>query len=144
MNKFWHICNGSALAKIQSEGLVARLGARSIRFGNSAEAIYVCGSADSATNLSKIPLWATNPENKQFGQMLIEVQTCETGEPDPYFRGGIILKQHIPADRIRFLKTLTEPQTPRCRQQSNLKKWTLMYKRFQIWLLQRNQIVNNF
>lgn len=109
MNKFWHICNGRDLVKIQSEGLVARLGARSIRFGKGVQSIHVCDSPDTAINLSKISLWATNPENKEFGQMLIEIETSETGEPDPFFVGGIILTQNIPADRIRFLERLTKP-----------------------------------
>lgn len=126
MYKFWHICNGRDLAKIQSEGLVARLGARSIRFGKSAQSIHVCDSPDTATNLSRIPLWATNPENKEFGQMLIEIETSETGKPDPFFAGGIILTQNIPADRIRFLERLTKPQIPEVSERApNLVAWTM-------------------
>ena len=139
MNKFWHICNGRDLPKIQSEGLVARLGARSIRFGKSAQSIHVCNSPATAYNLSKIPLWATNPENEEFGQMLIEIQTSETGEPDPYFRGGIILTQNIPADRIRLLERLTEPQAPQVQEKSpSIKAWTMELVRDFLNLLPRS------
>lgn len=126
MNKFWHICNGRDLVKIQSEGLVASLGGRSIRFGKSSQSIHVCDSRDTAINLSKISLWATNPENKEFGQILIEIETRETGEPDPFFVGGIILAQNIPADRIRFLERLTKPQVPELRKRApNPGAWTM-------------------
>ena len=112
MNKFWHICNGKNLEKIESEGLVPMLGARSIRFKNEVPIIHVCDSLDSAFHLSKIPLWATNPENLEFGQMLLEIQTDEVGNPDPFYKGGIILTQSIPADQISVVEKLTEPVEP--------------------------------
>jgi hypothetical protein len=126
MNQFWHICNGRALAKIKSEGLVPMLGARSVRFKNEVPLIHVCDSLDSALGLSKIPLWATNPENERFGQFLIEVLSDEIGRPDPYYKGGIILTQSISVDRVFVVDKITEPIKPQAFSElATLKTWLL-------------------
>jgi hypothetical protein len=122
MHKFWHICNGRDLVKIQKEGLVPSLGARSVRFGKDYKSIHVCETLDSAFHLSKIPLWATNPENLEFGQMLLEIQTDEVGNPDPFYKGGIILTQSVPAGQIVFVKALTEPQRSQVQERFSLLK----------------------
>jgi len=83
-----------------------------VRFRKEDNAIHVCSSVDSAVHLAKIPLWATNPENLEFGQMLIEIQSDEAGVPDPDYQGGIVLTQGVPADRISFIRVLTEPREP--------------------------------